>query len=127
MFGAPRWALLWDLFLIFAYAQVLSRLCVVGFARGAGLQRAGQREPTWLNAAGWALPVMLLSDLAENLFSWLTITFTEIQYFIFASIAGVGMSAFAMLKWLGLLGVIVLICWPKKRDELKANQAAGTH
>jgi uncharacterized protein (DUF2235 family) len=116
-FGSPRWALLWDLLLVLVYAQVLSRLCVAGFARGAGLQRVGQPEPKWLNKAGWVLPIMVLSDLAENAFTWLTITLTETQYFLLACISGTGMSAFALLKWLGLLGVIALICWPKKRVE----------
>ena len=31
-FGSPRWSLVWDLGLIVAYAQVLSRFCVAGYA-----------------------------------------------------------------------------------------------
>lgn len=118
-FGSPRWALLWDLVLILAYAQVLSRLCVAGFARGAALQRVGQAEPLWLNRAGWALPLMLISDVAENAFTWFTITLTDTQYFYLACITGALMSAAAMLKWMGLLGVIALIFWPARRVKAR--------
>jgi uncharacterized protein (DUF2235 family) len=112
-FRSPRWALLWDFGLILAYAQVLSRLCVAGFARGAQLRRVGQAAPVWLNRAGWALPLMVLSDVFENISSWLAITFTETNYLWLAAGSGVLMTCFALLKWLALLGVIALIFWPR--------------
>lgn len=111
-FGSPRWSLLWDLGLIVAYAQVLSHFCVAGFARGAGLRRVGQPVSRWLNRLGWALPLMVYADLGENLGTWLTITLTHSGYFFAAVITGVLMALLALLKWLGLAGVVWLILWP---------------
>jgi uncharacterized protein (DUF2235 family) len=112
-FGSPRWSLLWDLGLILAYAQVLSRFCVTGFARGAGLQRVGQPPLSrWLNRLGWALPLMVFSDLAENLCTWLTITLSASEYFLLASGTGLLMSLLSLLKWAGLAGVCWLSVWP---------------
>jgi uncharacterized protein (DUF2235 family) len=112
LFGSPRWSLLWDLGLIVAYAHVLSRFCVAGFARGAGLRRVGQTVSRWLNRLGWALPLMVFSDVGENLFTWLTITLTHSEYFFVAAITGVLMSLLALLKWVGLVGVVWLVLWP---------------
>lgn len=113
-FGSPRWSLLWDLGLIVAYAQVLSRFCVAGFARGAGLRRVGQPVSRWLNRLGWALPLMVFSDVGENLCTWLTITLTHSGYFLLAVLTGALMSLLALLKWIGLLGVVVLTVWPAR-------------
>lgn len=113
-FGSPRWSLLWDLGLILAYAQVLSRLCVAGFARGAGLRRVGQPTPRWLNRLGWALPLMVFADVGENLLTWLTITLTHSDYFFLATVIGSLMSLLALLKWVGLAGVFWLILWPAR-------------
>ena len=111
-FQSPRWALLWDLGLIVSYAQVLSRLCVAGFARGAGLRRVVDHTPRLLNALGWALPLMVFSDLGENALTWLTITLTSSEYHAIAALTGVLMSLAALLKWVGLAGVAVLAFWP---------------
>lgn len=113
-FGSPRWSLVWDLGLILAYAQVLSRFCVAGFARGAGLRRVGQAPSRWLNRLGWALPLMVLSDVGENLCTWLTITLTGSGYVGLATLAGVAMTLLSMLKWAGLAGVLVLCGWPRR-------------
>lgn len=113
-FGSPRWSLLWDLGLIVAYAHVLSRFCVAGFARGAGLRRVGQPVSRGLNRLGWALPLMVFADVGENLFTWLAITLTHSGYFLLAVLAGALMTLLALLKWVGLLGVVGLICWPAR-------------
>lgn len=115
-FGSPRWALLWDLGMIVAYAQVLSRFCVAGFARGAGLRRVGQPVSRWLARLGWALPLLVFSDLGENLATWLTITLAHGEYYFFAVIAGAMMALLALLKWIGLVGVFWLIFWPTNTD-----------
>ena len=111
-FGSPRWSLLWDLGLILAYAQVLSRFCVAGFARGAGLRRVGQPVSRWLNRLGWALPLMVFADVGEDLATWLTISLTHSEYFFIAAFTGVLMALLALLKWIGLAGVVWLIFWP---------------
>ncbi|MGM9427941.1 T6SS phospholipase effector Tle1-like catalytic domain-containing protein [Hydrogenophaga sp. MI9] len=111
-FGSPRWSLLWDLGLILAYAQVLSRFCVAGFARGAGLRRVGQPVSRWLNRLGWALPLMVFADVGEDLFTWLTISLTHSEYFFIAAFTGALMALLALLKWIGLVGVIWLTLWP---------------
>lgn len=115
LFGSPRWSLLWDLGLIVAYAQVLARFCVAGFSRGAGLRRVGQPVSRWLNRLGWALPLMVFADVGENLFTWLTITLTHSEYFVVAALTGALMSLLAVLKWVGLAGVVWLVCWPARR------------
>ena len=120
-FGSPRWSLLWDLGLIVAYAQVLSRFCVTSFARGAGLRRVGQPVSRWLNRLGWALPLLVFSDVAEDLFTWLTITLTDSGYFLAAALAGALMSLLALLKWIGLVGVVWLIFWPATGTRRQAR------
>lgn len=111
-FGSPRWSLLWDMGLIVAYAQVLSRFCVAGFSRGAGLRRVGQPVSPWLNRLGWALPLMVFADVGENACTWLAITLTHSEYFAIAVITGALMSGLALLKWIGLAGVNWLTLWP---------------
>ncbi|MFT3720743.1 DUF2235 domain-containing protein [Pseudorhodoferax sp.] len=65
-FDHPFHALGWDLPLIVAYACLLSMPASWAFARCAGLVRFGQRVPGWLRSAGWALPLMVAADLAED-------------------------------------------------------------
>jgi uncharacterized protein (DUF2235 family) len=114
-FGAPRWAVVWDLLLIAAYAYLLAWLAVAGFARRAGLRRAGQPVSAWLNRLGWALPVAVFSDIAENIATWSVVTLVDNQLHLLAVLAAVLMSAAALLKFLGLAGALVVCCLPARR------------
>jgi len=116
-FAAPRWAVVWDFVLIAAYAYVLAWLAVAGFARRAGMRRAGQPVSAWLNRLGWALPLAAFSDIGENVATWSVVTLLENQLPLLAMLAAVVMSAGAVLKFVGLAGTLVLCCLPRRRSS----------
>ncbi len=113
-FGSPLWALVWDTGLISAYAYVLSWFAVAAFARHAGLGRAGQVPAAWLNTLGWALPVAVCSDLLENFASWLVVWCLARGNGVWAAVFACPMTLFSVAKWVGLLGVVVLILLPAR-------------
>jgi hypothetical protein len=115
LFGAPRWAVVWDLLLIAAYAYALAWLAVAGFARRAGMRRAGQPVSAWLNRLGWALPLAVFTDIAENIATWSVVTLLDRQLPLLATLAALVMSTAALLKFAGLAGVLVLCCLPGRR------------
>lgn len=107
--AAPRWALGWDLALIACYAQVLAWGVTAAFVRHAGLRRIGDPAPLWLDRLGWALPLMVGADIAEDAASALVLTLQAVDAPLLAALLGVVMMACAALKWLGLAGTLALI------------------
>jgi len=114
-FRAPRWAVLWDLALIAAYSYLLAWLAVAGFARQAGLRRAGDPPRPWLNRLGWALPLAVVADITEDIATWGVITLLDNQLILLATLAGCVMSLGAVAKFTGLAGVLVVCCLPTRR------------
>ena len=114
-FASPRWAVVADLALIAACTYVLAWLSVAGFARQAGVRRAGDPATAWLNCLGWALPLAVFSDIAEDIATWTVVTLVDNQLILLATLAGVVMAVAALLKFVGLAGVLVLCCLPARR------------
>lgn len=117
-FAAPQWALAWDFALIAAYAYVLSWLAVAAFARAAGLQRAADPVPRWLNRLGWALPLAVFGDVFENLATLAVIACNSMDWTLLGLVVAPAMTLCAVAKWLGSAGVLVLILVPAKRRVL---------
>ena len=111
-FGSTLWALAWDTGLIAAYAYVLSWFAVGAFARQARLRRVTQTPARWLNTLGWALPVAVGGDLAENLASLLVLWCHTQGNGVLAVVWACAMTLFSLTKWVGLLGVLLLIVLP---------------
>jgi uncharacterized protein (DUF2235 family) len=108
-FDSPRWAVLWDLVLILCYAYVLATLAARAFAGAAGFNRYGRAPSRLLNILGWALPVMVLADVAENVFTWLTLTLGDNGVWWLTWPSRLGMALGAIAKIAGLAGVLLLI------------------
>ena len=125
-FASPRWALVWDLALIACYATALSWFAARAFGRLAGLRRAGLGPRPWLNRLGWALPVMVMADVGEDVFSWLAITLGENDVVVLARLAHVLAAVLCLAKFVGLFGVVVLIGAGSLPLRPPDTQAAGT-
>ena len=108
-FDAPRWAVLWDFALIVCYAYVLGTLAARAFAHAAGFNRHGRAVPKALNVLGWALPVMVFGDIAENVFTWSTLTAGHEGVWWLAWGCRLGMALGALAKLVGLAGVLLLV------------------
>lgn len=108
-FAAPRWAVFWDFGVMACYATVLSWFAAVSFARIAGLRHAGDPVPRWLNVLGLALPVGVLGDAGENLFTWLSLTAGGNDVVSLAVALHIAAALCAVAKFIGLSGAIVLI------------------
>jgi hypothetical protein len=108
-FDAPRWGLAWDLLLIASYAYVLATLAARAFAHAARFNRLGMPAPKALNWLGRALPVMVIADVLENLFSWLAITLGHHELWLLAALCRVVMTLAVLAKYAGLAGVLALI------------------
>lgn len=114
-FGSTLWAVVWDTGLIAAYAYVLAWFAVAAFARHVGLRRVTQTPPPWLNPLGWALPVAVGSDLLENLASLLVVWCQSRGDSMWAAVLACPMTLFSLVKWVGLLGVVLLIALPTRQ------------
>jgi uncharacterized protein (DUF2235 family) len=114
-FDAPRWAVIWDFAFIGAYAYVLAWIAVGLHERRVKFQQIDSPKPVWLNHLGWALPIMVLSDVGENIATWITLTFLQFDKPILATISAVAMSVFAAAKWLGLGGFVAFCLAALKR------------
>jgi len=108
-FVAPRWAVVCDFAFIACYAYVLATLAARAFAHAAGLNRLGRPVPKKLNVLGWALPVLVIADVLENIFTWFTFTFAHNEWWPFAAVCRAGMALAAVAKYVGLAGVLALI------------------
>ncbi len=114
-FASPRTALVADLALIITYAYVLSWMAVRAFARIARLRQVGDGVDTfstkWLNRLGWALPVAVFADVGENIVSWFVITFIAANWEGTSLVLAALMTLLATAKFVGLIGVAVLLLW----------------
>jgi len=108
-FASPRWAVVWDFALIVCYAYVLATLAARAFAHAAAFNRLHRAVPKVLKVLGWALPVMVFADVAENLFTWLTLTLGHNTLWLLAGFTRLGMALASLVKIAGLVGVLVLI------------------
>jgi len=63
-----------DFVSIVCYAYVLATLATRAFAGADGLNRYGHAPSRLLNQLGWAPPLMVFADVAENVPTWLTFT-----------------------------------------------------
>ncbi|MBE7426638.1 MAG: DUF2235 domain-containing protein [Ideonella sp.] len=108
-FHSPRWAVVWDFALILCYGYVLATLAARAFAHAASFNRYGRAVPRVLNALGWALPVAVIGDAAENVFTWLTITAGHTGLWWLAWPCRLGMALGAAAKIAGLAGVLLLV------------------
>ena len=106
---SPRWALVWDLPFIGCYSAVLAWFAVRAFGLAAGLQRLNDPVPKLLNRLGWALPLMVAADLAENACTWTALTLMAVDANALAVLARCAMAVCAAVKWLGLAGTLWLI------------------
>ncbi|NVO04717.1 MAG: DUF2235 domain-containing protein [Rhodoferax sp.] len=107
-FNAAGWALLWDLPFILAYAYLLAWAGTSGFARMAGLRRAGHAAPRWLQLLGRALPLAVLADAAEDLLSAATLAMAAVDHPQWAWCLALAMALASLAKYAGLLGALLL-------------------
>lgn len=117
-FSSPRWAMAWDVAFIAVYAHWLATFATSAFARLAGLRQVDDgAPPRLLRWLGWALPLAVLADLAENAATWATLTLVHEGVGTLAVLAAVAMSVLSALKWAGLLGVGLLCAWAAGRRQ----------
>ncbi|HEY4083520.1 MAG TPA: DUF2235 domain-containing protein [Burkholderiaceae bacterium] len=103
------WQLLLDLPFILAWAWWLSYFAVRAFARRAGLQRVHSPRPQWLLTLGWSLTVAVFGDLAEDALTVVVLAFLSYGHSTLATAAAFCMSFASGVKYLGLLGALILI------------------
>lgn len=131
-FASPRWALVWDLGFIAAYAVVLAYAATWAFARVSGLRQVDAPPSRLANRLGWALPLAVFADLLENLATWFTIWAIGEPLFVLKLLGCVlaMVAALASLaKWAGLLGVALLVAWGLTKPPPGPSRAAreGSH
>jgi uncharacterized protein (DUF2235 family) len=130
LFPWPRTTLLLDLAQVACHAVVLSWFAARAFARLAGLRLAGDPPTPWLNRLGWALPLAIFPDVLENLLLWLAWALAAQDLPRLGWIAHGLTGVMALLKFVGLAGVMVLVVWgtaaPRgRRQAMQAAPAVG--
>lgn len=111
---APRWAVVWDVVLIGLYGYVLAWFAAAAFERHAGLRRAGDPVSRALAVLGWALPLTVFADLAENVMTWATLTLSLNDVPVLALGTAVAMTLLSLAKWVGLIGVVLFCALPSR-------------
>ncbi|MBQ0934224.1 DUF2235 domain-containing protein [Ideonella paludis] len=109
--SAVQKALALDLLFIAAYATVLAAWAVAAFARVARLRQVGQRPSPLLQKLGWALPVAVAADLAEDAVTLAWLCWPTEGLAAVKLLLAVAMALCAALKCLGLTGVLALLVW----------------
>ncbi len=111
-FIKPATAVLVDFFMIPAYGYLLARAVSWAFAKLAKLRTIASKEPKLLNLLGYAALVMILGDIAENIFTWLVL-WTQQSVLVpnVETVFGVLMTLAALAKWLGCAGSAALVGW----------------
>lgn len=110
-FDSPRWALVADLFFIPAYATILGWLGAKAFAKAARFTRADDEPRPLLSMLGRALPCLVFADIAENVVTLTLITVAPCVDAITLSALGALMSLSSAAKFIGLIGVGLLLMW----------------
>ncbi len=111
-FDAVRSALVLDLPFIAAYGYLLARATSWAFAWVARLRTVSTAVPRWLNRLGFCACVMVLADVAENLFTFMVVgTANSNQIPLAAWPFGAAMSLASLFKWVGLVGCAALVGW----------------
>jgi hypothetical protein len=111
-FIKPATAVLVDFFMIPAYGYLLARAVSWAFAKLARLRTTASTVSKILNVLGYAALVMILGDIAENIFTWLVL-WTQQSVLVpnAETVFGVLMTLAALAKWLGCAGSLALVGW----------------
>jgi Uncharacterized alpha/beta hydrolase domain (DUF2235) len=111
-FIKPATAVLVDFFMIPAYGYLLARAVSWAFAKLAKLRTTASTVSKILNLLGYAALVMILGDIAENIFTWLVL-WTQQSVLVpnAETVFGVLMTLAALAKWLGFAGSAALVGW----------------
>ena len=104
-------ALALDLPFIAAYATVLAAWACAAFARVARLRQVGLAPSRLLQRLGWALPLAVLADLAEDAVTVALLCLPVEGLEVVKLLLAVAMALCAALKFLGLAGVLTLLVW----------------
>ncbi len=106
----PVWgALGWDLVLIATYAYALSWWVSGAFSRLVGWRQAGEGARTFITMLGWALPLAVGSDLAENLATGAVLVAFKLGWLALAGVLHWTLPLLSLAKLLGLAGTLVLV------------------
>jgi uncharacterized protein (DUF2235 family) len=111
-FAHPARAIMLDFAFMATYGYLLGRASGWAFAQLARLRRANMRKPVWVNRLGKAPKIVILGDIAENVFTLIFIHTTPSNYIPSWEYVAAGLiSLAALVKWLSLLASISLITW----------------
>ena len=102
-------ALGWDLVLIAAYAYALSWWVSSAFARLVGWRCAGDGARLIITVLGWALPLAVGSDLAENLVTAALLASLKLGWWALAAVLQWVLPLLSLAKFIGLAGALVLV------------------
>jgi uncharacterized protein (DUF2235 family) len=108
-FPCARWALVWDLPFVAAYAVVLSWYAALSFSRLAGVRHAGDAARPWLNRLGWSLTALVFADVGENILTWFAITLGLNQVVTLATLLHLAAAVCSVVKFVGLAGTVALV------------------
>ncbi|TDM06014.1 MAG: DUF2235 domain-containing protein [Ideonella sp. MAG2] len=109
--AAATQALAWDILFIAAYATLLAAGVSKAFAAVAGFRQAHPPPSPLLLRLGWALPLAVLADLAEDAMSLALLSLPLQGWAALHLLLALGLAFCAPLKFLGLAGVVVLLGW----------------
>ena len=107
-FHRPGTALLLDLLLVATWAALLAPWVCRAFSRHAGLVQVGMSPSTWLNRAGWALPLAVGASLLEDVLTGFALWAVGFDTFLLWPLRFMLLAA-GLAKFAGLLGVAMLI------------------
>ncbi len=111
-FDAVRTAVVLDFGLMAAYGYLLARVTSWAFAWVARLRTVSMTPPVWLNRWGFCACVMLLADVAENIFTFMVVAVAPSTHVPSAAwLSGAAMSLACLTKWTALAGCMALVSW----------------
>ncbi|OYV02450.1 MAG: hypothetical protein CFE45_00180, partial [Burkholderiales bacterium PBB5] len=97
------------LVLIAAYAYALSWWVSGAFARLVGWRRAGDGARLIITVLGWALPLAVGSDLAEDLVTAAVLVSLKLGWWALAAVLQWVLPLLSLAKLIGLAGALVLV------------------
>ncbi|MDB5931133.1 MAG: hypothetical protein JWR60_2840 [Polaromonas sp.] len=123
----PARALAADFAFIAAYSYPLACAVSWAFARVAGLRRVGMGRARGLNVLGWAACVMVLGDVAENVFTAVVLFSSTQPYILWLEwLLGGLMTLAAFAKWTGCVGSVLLVAWACLPQRAGSKSTAAT-